>query len=524
MTDQWLSLKSGSDIRGIAIPTKGRPATLTEAHGVSIGAAFIRWLKAKNPGKDKFTLAVGHDSRVTGGALARALIAGLRREPVRVLFCGLCTTPAMFMTTQLLGCDAAVMVTASHLPAERNGYKFITPAGGLEGADIEAVLRGAAAISPALLAADVPEPAPPVETVDFLGVYTGFLGNKLRARLGGDAPLSGLRIVVDAGNGAGGFYADWLATLGADTAGSQFLEPDGRFPNHIPNPEAPEAMRSVSEAVRRAGADLGVIFDADCDRAALVDADGRELSRNRLIALVSAILLSETPGITVVTDSVTSAGLEAFIEGLGGAQRRFRRGYKHVIDEAKRLCAEGIRCPLAMETSGHAAFEENYFLDDGMYLATRVIMEAVRARREGKALSDLIEGLREPVESVEIRLAITDRGAKPKTARKNPDAADFKAAGEAALSRVLQMAQNTPGYALFPNNYEGIRVACGGQDTWFLLRLSLHDPLLVLNAESDAPGQIAPILRALRAPLAEGGQIDLTALDQRLVPEPGLLQ
>ena len=170
-------------------------------------------------------------------------------------------------------------------------------------------------------------------------------------------PLAGFRIVVDAGNGAGGFYArDVLEPLGADVSGSQFLEPDGRFPNHIPNPENPEAMASVCAATLKAGADLGVIFDTDVDRAGCVGADGREINRNRLIALAAAIVLEDAPGGTIVTDSVTSSGLKTFLEQtLGGVHCRFKRGYKNVINEAQRLCAAGVCAPLAIETSGHAA-------------------------------------------------------------------------------------------------------------------------------------------------------------------------
>lgn len=118
-----------------------------------------------------------------------------------------------------------------------------------------------------------------------------------------------------AGNGAGGFYASQvLKPLGADVSGSQFLEPDGRFPNHIPNPENEDAMASVCSAVLEAKADLGIIFDTDVDRAGCVDAAGREINRNRLVALASAIVLEQYPGGTVVTDSITSDGLKVFIE------------------------------------------------------------------------------------------------------------------------------------------------------------------------------------------------------------------
>lgn len=123
-----------------------------------------------------------------------------------------------------------------------------------------------------------------------------------------------MKVVVDAGNGSGGFFASMLADLGADTTGSQFLEPNGTFPNHVPNPEDPTAMQSAAGAVARAKADLGIVFDTDVDRSAVVAPDGREINRNRLIAVLSAIVLEDHPGSTVVTDSVTSKGLAQFIQ------------------------------------------------------------------------------------------------------------------------------------------------------------------------------------------------------------------
>ena len=132
---------------------------------------------------------------------------------------------------------------------------------------------------------------------------------------GGERPLAGLKIAVDAGNGAGGFYATRvLAPLGADISASVYLEPDGSFPNHVPNPENKEAMESLRRAVLAGGCDLGLIFDTDVDRAGAVEADGTELGRNRLIALAAAIAAEQAPGSTIVTDSVTSDQLADFIE------------------------------------------------------------------------------------------------------------------------------------------------------------------------------------------------------------------
>ena len=307
----------------------------------------------------------------------------------------------------------------------------------------------------------------------------------------GERPLAGLKIAVDAGNGAGGFYATRvLAPLGADISASVYLEPDGSFPNHVPNPENKEAMESLCRAVLAGGCDLGLIFDTDVDRAGAVEADGTELGRNRLIALAAAIAAEQAPGSTIVTDSVTSDQLADFIEKkLGCRHHRFKRGYKNVINEAIRLNEAGETCLLAMETSGHGALKENYFLDDGAYLATKIVIRYAQLRRQGRTLADLLEGMREPLEARELRFRLLPE--------------DFKAAGAAVLAALERYAASQPDWVPAPDNYEGLRYAVPAQKGWFLLRMSLHDPLMPLNIESDCPGGAEEILREL-APFLKG--------------------
>ena len=293
-------------------------------------------------------------------------------------------------------------------------------------------------------------------------------------------PLAGFHIVVDAGNGAGGFYADRvLAPLGADTSGSRYLEPDGMFPNHVPNPENAKAMESICEAVLQSKADLGVIFDTDVDRGGAVDQFGKEINRNRLVALAAALALENNPGGTIVTDSITSTGLNEFIEKhLGGVHYRYRRGYKNVINKAQELTAQGVCAPLAIETSGHAAMQENYYLDDGAYLCTKIIIKAAQLRQKGESLESLLADLKEPAEACEIRIKITDK--------------DFRATGERVIKELEAFAQAQSDWHIAPDNREGIRVSFdkNGGDGWFLLRLSVHDPILPLNIESDSKGGV----------------------------------
>ena len=504
LNKDWKHLKSGTDIRGVAIDgVPGEPLDLTDGAVRAIAAGFAAWL-AERAGKPagQLTVSVGRDSRLSGPRLRDAVTAALTAAGVTVLDCGLASTPAMFMTTVDLGCDGAVQITASHHPWHRNGLKFFLPSGGLEGSDIEAVLQNAQdGVRPAAAQGSC-------RSVDYMTQYAARLRRLICEGVKAadyEHPLAGFRIVVDAGNGVGGFYAgEVLAPLGADVSGSQFLDPDGRFPNHIPNPENEDAMRSVCAATVKAGADLGVIFDTDVDRAGCVDAQGREINRNRLVALAAAIALEGHPGGTVVTDSITSTGLKAFIEkDLGGVHCRFKRGYKNVIDEAVRLNKEGVDCPLAIETSGHAALRENYFLDDGAYLMTKIIIKAARLRAEGETLDSLIAGLAEPAEGAELRFAI-----RP---------ADFREYGSAVLAGLEAYARKQ-GWAVADDSREGVRIsfAKGEGDGWLLLRLSVHDPVMPLNIESDVPGGCRVIAEKLAGYLAGCGGLDQTALREYL--------
>ena len=306
-------------------------------------------------------------------------------------------------------------------------------------------------------------------------------------------PLKGYKIVVDAGNGAGGFYASKvLEPLGADTTGSRYLDPDGMFPNHVPNPENEEAMQSICEAVKESKADLGVIFDTDVDRGGAVDSSGNEINRNRLVAVASAIALEGNDGGTVVTDSITSSGLKTFIEeDLKGKHYRYRRGYKNVINKALELNAQGINCPLAIETSGHAAMRENYFLDDGAYLCTKIIIKMAQLKQQGKELEDLTATLKEPVESKEIRFKIKEK--------------DFREYGEKVIADLEKYAEAQEGWKIADDNREGIRVYFdkNNGDGWFLLRLSVHDPIMPLNIESDTKGGVDIIFNQLNTFLSK---------------------
>lgn len=478
----YSKLQNGSDIRGVALEgVEGQHINLTERSCKDIGRGFALWLLEKT-GKKDLRVAVGRDSRLSGESLCGWICQAMVEQGLHVTNFGMASTPAMFMSTVTEGYtfDGSVMITASHLPFNRNGFKFFTCDGGLEKGDIKKILTYAGSESVTAL------PVGSLTDGEFMDTYAKILADKIRAATDEEKPLEGFHIVVDAGNGAGGFYVDKvLKPLGADTEGSRYLDPDGSFPNHIPNPEDKKAMAAITESVNLAKADLGIIFDTDVDRAGAVLSDGSELNRNRIIAMLAAILLREHPGTTIVTDSITSTGLGKFIAEKGGIHHRFKRGYRNVINESIRLNGLGQDSQLAIETSGHGAFKENYFLDDGAYIVTKLLIELARGKKEGYSLESLISTLEEPAESVEFRMNILLE--------------DFKPYGQQVIDDLTAYAATKEGWSLAPSNFEGVRVNLDEEhgNGWFLLRLSLHDPLLPLNIESNSAGGAKMIAKEL---------------------------
>ncbi|MCD8295479.1 MAG: phosphomannomutase/phosphoglucomutase [Clostridia bacterium] len=497
--DQLKRLKSGSDIRGIAVEGQSH-VTLTDEAIHDITRAFGIWLRYK-VGKARVRIAVGNDSRISGPHIKEIVTDTLLGSGVDVLYTGLSSTPSMFQLLQdgSMGCEGAIMITASHLPYDRNGLKFFIKEGGLEFTEIDDIVR--------LASEDFEHPSFPAplnegmyDEGSFMDQYSAMLVKSVEDSCGKE-PLKGSRIIVDAGNGAGGFFVEKvLKPLGADTEGSMYLDPDGMFPNHVPNPEDKKAIDGLSKQVVAVGADLGIIFDTDVDRSACVDKSGMEINRNALIALLSVILLKNRPG-AIVTDSVTSTHLTEFIEAHGGTHVRYKRGYRNVIDKCKELNAAGTYSPLAIETSGHAAFMDNYFLDDGAYVITRILICKSQMNKLGLHLADLIKDLKKPAEEDEVRIAFV------------PECVNFRTEGQ----RIIQdlMSRGLEGGVQEEVNYEGVRYNFGeGIDGWLLIRNSVHDPVMPINFESDLKGGNKKMARVLLDALRAYDTLDLAKLEE----------
>ncbi len=509
---KYLKLQNGSDVRGVALEgIEGESVNLTGQIAKNIASAFAEYL-AEKCGKDmsQLTISVGHDSRLSADMLKTGVLEGIQMQGCKPVDCSLASTPSMFMSTVLpqLDFDGAIMITASHLPFNRNGMKFFSKDGGLESKEIKVILQKAIALEEASGTEQMENEKIQVQEIEKLDLLKHYSAN-LRAIIcketgtkEEDKPLTGMHFVVDASNGAGGFFATQvLEPLGADISGSIFLNPDGTFPNHVPNPENKKAMECIKKATLDNKADLGIIFDTDVDRAATVFPSGKEINKNAIIALMGAIVAQTNPGSTVVTDSVTSDQLADFLEHrLGLKHHRFKRGYRNVINESVRLNAEGVESCLAIETSGHGALKENYFLDDGAYMSVKILCEVVRCKRAGKSIEDMLDGLEEAAETGEFRMGIKLE--------------EFKEYGMNVLEEFKIFAKNDDRFHIVEPNYEGVRISFKDEEVqgWLLIRMSLHDPIMPMNIETNNVGGIETVLERIRPFFAGFEHLDSSCL------------
>ncbi|RWR74956.1 Alpha-D-phosphohexomutase superfamily [Cinnamomum micranthum f. kanehirae] len=532
-------LQNGSDIRGIALEgEKGRAVDLTPQAVHAIAESFGDWVidglgrTGESHSGARARISVGRDPRISGPTLSVAVFAGLGFAGCLVFDMGLATTPACYMSTLLtsFAYDASIMMTASHLPSTRNGLKFFTPKGGLTSTEVEEICDRAARKYANRVGRGWPTLKPvPTTRVDFMSSYAQHLCNIIKERINHplhyDTPLLGFKIVVNAGNGSGGFFTwDVLEKLGADTTGSLNLEPDGMFPNHIPNPEDKVAMSLTRSAVLEQGAQLGIVFDTDVDRSGVVDDKGNTINGDRLIALMATIVLREFPGTTIVTDARTSVALTRFITSKGGHHCLYRVGYRNVIDKGVQLNKDGIETHLMMETTGHGALKENHFLDDGAYMVVKIIIEMVRMRLAGseEGIGSLIQELEDPLESIELRMNVItppqqakEKGAQAvDTLKKYIEEGHLKgwqldSCGDCWVSEGCLVDSNDTPAAIDAHMYRAkVWDEEGVQHGWIHIRQSVHNPNIALNMQSSAPGGCQSMAKILRDKFLLGSGLD----------------
>jgi phosphomannomutase len=428
-----MSVFKSYDIRGIY----GTEWTADTAH--AIGRHLPSLLAARE-------IAVGRDARLSTEEIFRALARGITEAGCTVIDMGQCDTPAVYFATARYGYDGSVMITASHNPPEYNGLKVsrrdAVPVGFDTGLD-ELERRVAAGI--------LPPAAPQAGLVHRRDIRADYVAHLARFR----SDLSRLKVVVDCSNGmAGIFLRDVLEGTGLSPV-MLFEEPDGRFPNHAPNPLVESNLAALKARVKTESAALGICFDGDADRVMFVDEAGRFVSPDLVIGLLGAYYFRRHPdritgGSSVVTYDVRSSrSVVEYLRGLGAEPTMCRVGHSY----AKKLLRDtkGI---VGGELAGHYYFRENYFCDSGM-IAALVVMEVLAAA--GRPFSKLMGDIARWHHSGEINFTVPN--------------------GPAILQRVRA---DFPGGTV--SDLDGIRVDF--PDWWFNLRVSNTEPLLRLVVEA----------------------------------------
>lgn len=398
---------------------------------------------------------VARDARLSSESYRDALVSGLRATGIDVADIGMVPSPLLYFAVHHLETAAGVMITASHNPSAYNGFKIWSGASTLSPQNIQRVREY-------MLGNDFPSGSGSLTVNDVVPAYMDAVCGRVRL----SRPL---KVVVDGGNGAGGeICVSLLRRLGAEVI-PLYCEPDGRFPNHHPDPVKAENMGDLMAAVKDAGADIGIGLDGDADRIGAVDEKGRLLYGDELVALYSREILSRKPGSIIIADVKSSYRLFDDIEKHGGVPEMYATG--HSLMKA-RLLESGAA--MAGEMSGHMFFMDRWFgFDDAIYSAARLL--------------ELLAASETPLSAMPgwAKTAIT-----PEIQIPCPDGAKF-----AVVEKAREFFRSR--YTVL--EIDGARLVF--PDGWGLVRASNTQPVLVLRFEAADEKRLDEIRRIVEEPL-----------------------
>ncbi len=470
---------------------RGRVADeLTPQTVERIGAAFAGMVRERLMGSGFSrsglpTVVVGRDMRLSSPELSQALIKGLTRSGVDVLAIGLCPTPLVYFALHqpppLQGpLGGGVMVTGSHNPPEYNGLKLCLGTDTLYGDALQQiaarVIGGAGAPPPAGGALDGS-----TKTTSMLSAYLNHVamghGDDRFGTSAGRGGSDRLKIVVDAGNGTAGLVApELLRRFGCDVI-ELFCEPDGRFPNHHPDPTISKNLTDLIRTVKTEQADFGVAYDGDADRIGVIDNQGSIIWGDQLLALFARSVVRQKPGSLVIADVKSSLIVERQVVGAGGRFLMWKTGHSLIKAKMKETGAS-----LAGEMSGHLFFADRYFgFDDAIYATARLVEVVQRAKRQGLKLSDLIDWPA-TCATPEIRLECPDEKKFALVERLDRHVKPVVASSQLKLKRVVTV--------------DGVRAEFDGG--WGLVRASNTQPAIVVRCEATTADRLAAVKQVMR--------------------------
>ncbi len=437
------------DIRGVV----GQQFDMQFAH--ELGLAYSSML-IKKVGKPNPKVAVGYDARLSSPEIKTAIIRGMVESGLHVLDIGLVTSPisyfATFTVPDVLG---AMMITGSHNPPEFNGFKVSIGKRTIFGEEIQALRR-------VLESKDFIKGEGRVETFDIFPSYL----KRYKEEFG---EIKNVKVVLDCGNGAAGCIVKRLFEVVGLNPTILFEKPDGKFPNHHPDPTVEENLVDLRAAVLKEGADLGIGFDGDGDRIGVIDHTGKMLYGDELMVLISRAILKDKPGAQIIGDVKCSDRLFTDIKKHGGIPVMWKTGHSLIKEKIKET-----KSPFGGEMSGHIFFNDrNYGYDDALYAGLRVCEIVAKT---GKRLPALLNDLPPAFNTPELRVDTTEEK-------------------KVLIVEKLKEAFGNPNPNYKVNLTDGVRVSFEGNGLsgWALARSSNTQPVLVLRFESNTEAGLKQI-------------------------------
>ena len=443
------------DIRGVA------DVDLTDAVVETIGKSYGTWLTERGVTK----IAMGGDVRLSTERIRRAVAKGVTSTGIDVVDIGVVTTPLLYWSLFHLDLNGGVMVTGSHNPGDMNGLKLAFGKTTIWGDDIQEIRRIAEKGD------FVKASAGSVEYQDITDAYVSMLISKIQL-----GPRK-LKAVCDSGNGtAGGTICRVLNGMGCECV-SLFGEPDGRFPNHHPDPQKRENLAALIEKVRETGADVGFAFDGDADRIGVVDEQGEVVFGDRLMALYWDEILPKHPGAEAIIEPKCTMALPEEVERLGGKPVYWKSGHSLIKAKMKEIDAL-----FAGELSGHMFFADEYYgFDDSFYAAARLL----------RILSNTDESLSHLMAPIPLYPATEEARVAC------PDAEKF-----AVIDRIREKAlKEYEGFSL-----DGVRILY--PDGWGLIRASNTQPVITTRCEGRDEKSLKFIMNDVKKRILEEGLPD----------------
>ena len=404
------------------------------------------------------TMTVGRDCRLSSESYANAVMKGIGETGVHIIDIGLCATPMLYFSIRHLQTEGGVMVTGSHNPPDFNGFKICVGPDTIYGEDIQDLRR--------IMEAKAYAKGRGSHRTESVTVpYQDYLFQNVRIK-------SDLHIVVDGGNGTGGLFALPIFRRFGCGITDIFCDPDGRFPNHFPDPTIPDNLRELIRLVKSEKADAGIAYDGDADRLGVISDTGDVLWGDELLLLFSRYILEKEPGAAIIGEVKCSQKLYDDIQNHGGRPIMWKAGHSLIKGKMKEEHAL-----LAGEMSGHLFFADRYFgYDDAIYASLR-LLEILSA--SGRKISDIMADVPKTFTTPEIRVDCRD---------------DIKFQVVKAVTERFRK-----DYAVI--DIDGVRVRF--DDGWGLIRASNTQPVLVLRFEAATEIRLQEIRQHMEGILKE---------------------